>query len=85
VIWFVYSSLTRDGVYSRNTGSVQWRKSGEVQVRMSRPSRKSRWYSRYSPRTASQNARFCESNAPFVITGWSLRSDQWRPSGDWNA
>ena len=36
---------------------------------MSRPSRKSRWYSRYSPRSASQNATFCESNAPLVMTG----------------
>ena len=31
----------------------------------------------------SQKARFCESNAPSVITGLSLISDQWMASADW--
>ncbi len=52
---------------------------------MSRPSRKSRWYSRYSPRSASQKARFCESNAPVVMTGSGFINVQWMPSVDWNA
>jgi len=31
-----------------------------------------------------QNAKFCESNAPFVITGLAGVIDQWIPSADWN-
>ena len=65
-------------------------KSVEVQVMMSRTrlppsSLKPRWKSTYRPRTVSQNARFCESNAPLVITGSSRSKDQWVPSGDVNA
>jgi len=49
------------------------------------PAVKIRQYARYSRRTGSQKARFCESNAPSVITGLSLIGDQWMPSGDLNA
>ena len=46
---------------------------------------KCRWKSTYRPRTPSQNARFCESNAPTVITGSSRSSSQCTPSLDLRA
>ncbi len=46
------------------------------------PSRKPRWKSTYRARSASQKARFCESNAPSVMTGSSTISFQYKPSAD---
>ena len=46
---------------------------------------KVRKYARYKPALASQNARFCESKAPFVTTGFLLKSDHRMPSAEWNA
>jgi hypothetical protein len=49
------------------------------------PPVKVRQYARYTLRTGSQKARFCESNAPAVMTGSSAIGSHRRPSADLNS
>ena len=75
--------------YVNPTGSDHVWKSLEYDTPIDRsplnsPSLKNRTYMTYRPRSASQNAVLCESNAPFVTTGFSLSFDQRMPSADLN-
>src|SRR5690606_32338902 len=87
----VYSSKFGAGrpsgaTYSRRFGSVQWRKSSEVAVKIVRmPRCRPRQYARYTPAASYQNAKLSEPNSPWVMTGSSCISSQRSPSGDWYA